>query len=356
MNKNCFLAFRNKKLNNFKAIEEVVSEFSSAGIYFDRVTDCNYSDGEEIARSVRECVGNYSVVVLFSPLSLVVTLKTFIEKLTGVCFDEAGVLHTENVIVFILQSDGGKLSVDDIVSVVVKSGGVRYERSLVKTVGAPREVIDSAIKKASEANADCSFNVNDVFTDSTIEIIYPQDIPKADYDSVCRALVGGLNDYIYALEDVTLAQRLYDLLKLRRMKISVAESFTGGGLAKRLVEVSGISEVYVEGLNTYSNESKMKRLGVKELTLGTHGAVSENTAYEMAEGLLSTGCCDLAVSTTGLAGPKSDSTLKPVGLCYIGVGTREKISVFEYRLQGSRQRITETAINLALFQAYKTIK
>ena len=95
-----------------------------------------------------------------------------------------------------------------------------------------------------------------------------------------------LNNYIYAMENISLAKRLFQILQLRRLKISVAESFTGGGLGKKLVDVPGISEVYFEGLNTYSNEAKTERLGVNELTLKQYGAVSEQTAYEMAEGLL----------------------------------------------------------------------
>ena len=86
------------------------------------------------------------------------------------------------------------------------------------------------------------------------------------------------------------------------------------------------------------------------------GAVSEKTAYEMALGLLNTGDCDIAISTTGLAGPKTDRSMLPVGLCYIAVGTRERICVYQYRFDGSRKDITEKAINYALFQAYKMLK
>ena len=76
----------------------------------------------------------------------------------------------------------------------------------------------------------------------------------------------------------------------------------------------------------------------------------------MVEGLLDTGNCDVAISTTGIAGPDSDGTLKPVGLLYIGAGTSDNINVFKYNLQGDRKTITETAINLALFHAFKTVK
>ena len=86
------------------------------------------------------------------------------------------------------------------------------------------------------------------------------------------------------------------------------------------------------------------------------GAVSDQTAYEMALGLLNTGDCDIAIATTGLAGPKSDRTLYPVGLCYMAIGTREKVSVYRYKFDGSRKDITEKGINYALFKAYKHLK
>ena len=151
-------------------------------------------------------------------------------------------------------------------------------------------------------------------------------------------------------------QQLISLLKLRGKRLSVAESFTGGGLAKRIVSVSGASEVYFECINTYNEASKIKRLGVSTYTIGTMGAVCEQTAYEMALGLLGTGDCDIAVATTGLAGPKTDRSMLPVGLCYSAVGTKERICVYKFKFDGSREEIMEKAINYALFSAYKQLK
>ena len=86
------------------------------------------------------------------------------------------------------------------------------------------------------------------------------------------------------------------------------------------------------------------------------GAVSEQTAYEMALGLLNTGDCDIAITTTGLAGPKSDRSMLPVGLCFIAVGTKEKVYVYRYKFDGDRTAVTEKAINYALFTAFKQLK
>lgn len=226
----------------------------------------------------------------------------------------------------------------------------------IKTVAAPVETINAALSNLKNACPNISIALSESFGDLKIEISDDGATDKTAFKKAYREVVLALNDYIYALEDIALAERLFQLLKLRKATVSVAESFTGGGISKRLVEIPGISEVFFEGLNTYSNKSKVERLGVKEETLEKYGAVSAQTAYEMAYGLLETGNCNLSIATTGIAGPKSDGTKKPVGLLYIAVGNEEHVSVYEYNLKGSRQSITETAINIALFLAFKKLK
>lgn len=234
---------------------------------------------------------------------------------------------------------------------------LRYDNIVIRLVGAPNDLLVNALDGARQIIGESvSLNVTELYGDCKIEIVYSSDTPEIALDEGVREMVKLLKDYIYAMEDVSLSEQLVRLLKLRRMKISIAESFTGGGVGKRLVEVSGVSEVFFEALNTYSNESKMQRLGVKEVTLSKHGAVSAETAREMAEGLLKTGNCNVAVSTTGIAGPKSDNTLKPVGLAFIGVGVGEDIAVYKFSFTGDRRTITETAINQALFLTYNRLK
>ena len=143
---------------------------------------------------------------------------------------------------------------------------------------------------------------------------------------------------------------------LRLFMLGVAESFTGGGVVSRLIEIPGASEVVYEGIVAYANGSKMRRLGVTAQTLEKQGAVSDETAYEMAVGLLERGNCSVAVATTGIAGPASDGTSKPVGLNYIAVGTKESVFVYKYIFKGDRRAITARAINQALFLIYKLIK
>ncbi len=226
----------------------------------------------------------------------------------------------------------------------------------IRTVAAPVETVNAALANLKNLCPNVSINVSESYGDLAIEITDDGTTEKEVFEKAYRETVTALNDYIYALENIPLTERLVQLLKLRKATISVAESFTGGGISKRLVEIPGVSEVYFEGLNTYSNKAKIERLGVREKTLEEFGAVSAETAYEMAYGLLSTGNCDICIATTGIAGPNSDNTKKPVGLVYIAVGNEENISVYEYNLKGNRKDVTETAINIALFLAFKKLK
>lgn len=355
--KNCLLVFRNKKVNSFDEAQTVIDSFGGASHYFDKISYIAYDCNDTIVKSVKDCRSDYDNAVVLCPKVMEEVLKDFISRLYGAAFDDFGRLSADGKDVFMLFSDvGNRLRVSDICATLDGKRGIKFDKTFIKTVGAPAEVISGAISKARKICGDIDFSVSGEFGDCTVEIKYPQTTPKGLFDEAYRTCLSELNEFVYALEDITLAEQLFRLLKLRRMKLSVAESFTGGGITRRLVQVSGMSEVLFEGLNTYSNEAKMSRLGVKEMTLLQYGAVSEETAYEMAEGLLKTGDCDISIATTGIAGPKSDNSLKPVGLIYIAVGQEENISVFKYNLTGGREAITQTAINLALFLAYKTLK
>ena len=355
--KKCLIFFRSKKINDFNGVNEILSGCASRGYYFEKVLCASYDDSREITFALKDAVENYSDAVIYCPKVMEKTLKNFISGVRGGEFSELNIYNSQDLTAFMLFTDNAnRLQIEDICAVWNKKYGVRYEKAYIKTVGAPSAVIKSAVSKIKTACESIDVNVSESFGDCKIELVYNGSTPKTLFDKALRGAVEVLNGYVYALDDITLEERLFQLLKLRRMKISVAESFTGGGISKRLVGVSGISEVYFEGLNTYSNEAKISRLNVNVDTLRIFGAVSKETAAQMAEGLISTGSCDVAVSTTGIAGPKSDNTKKPVGLLYIAVADGAQTQVYEYNLNGTRKSITQTAINLALFAVFKKLK
>lgn len=149
-------------------------------------------------------------------------------------------------------------------------------------------------------------------------------------------------------EGVTLEQSVAALLRERKLTVSVAESCTGGLLSARLVNVPGISEAYRAGFVTYSNKAKRKLLGVNKKTLEKYGAVSEQTAKEMAAGAAKTAKADVAVAITGIAGPGGGTEEKPVGLVYIGCSVCGIVQAERCRFQGSRAKIRENAAAAAL--------
>ncbi len=136
-----------------------------------------------------------------------------------------------------------------------------------------------------------------------------------------------------------LKQKLFELLSQKALTLSTAESCTGGMIGATLTSIPGISDHYGYGFVTYSNEAKQKLLGVKADTLQKYGAVSAQTAIEMAEGALLVSGADVAVSVTGIAGPGGGTAEKPVGLVYVGFATKDKRLFKKLNLSGDRDTV-----------------
>ncbi len=166
---------------------------------------------------------------------------------------------------------------------------------------------------------------------------------------VVKEIKSRLGNNIYTTEEeVTLERAVVELLLANELTVTCAESCTGGLLSARLINVPGVSDVYKSGYVTYSNKAKRKLLGVKKSTLNKYGAVSRQTAEEMARGLAFLSKSDVAVSITGLAGPDGGTEEKPVGLVYIACCVKGEVTVKEYHFSGNRQTIREAAASAAL--------
>ena len=148
--------------------------------------------------------------------------------------------------------------------------------------------------------------------------------------------------------DETLEMALTKLLIKKKYTMTTAESCTGGMIAARMVIAPGVSAVLKSGFITYANEAKEELLGVSHDTLEKFGAVSRETAEEMADGAVKAAHTDAAVAVTGIAGPDGGTKEKPVGLVYIGVNVRGNVEVREYHFSGSRQKIRESVTAAAL--------
>jgi len=148
-----------------------------------------------------------------------------------------------------------------------------------------------------------------------------------------------LNLYIKQLSTKT-EQKIARILLKKSMTISVAESCTGGLISSRLTDVAGSSAYIKENYVTYANEVKSKLLGVSEQTLGKYGAVSEQCAQEMVQGLFEKTGCDVALAITGIAGPGGALKDKPVGLVYIALKNKYATRVKKIELDPNYKRKT----------------
>lgn len=164
-----------------------------------------------------------------------------------------------------------------------------------------------------------------------------------------------LGNLIYNTGDVSIQETVGEMLVNKNMTIGVSESCTGGLVSAKLIEYPGISSVFLEGAVTYSNEAKMRTLNVKKDTLEKFGAVSEETAIEMAEGIAKRCGSRIGVSTTGIAGPGGGTEEKPVGLVYIGVCIDGKTKVERHVFSGNRNAVRNKASMTALNMIRKSL-
>lgn len=153
---------------------------------------------------------------------------------------------------------------------------------------------------------------------------------------------------LYATGETSIEEVVAKMLVENNLKIAVAESCTGGMVSASLINYPGISSVFMEGCVTYSNEAKMKSLGVKKETLDIYGAVSDKCAKEMASGVAARYNTNVGIATTGIAGPGGGTDEKPVGLVYFGIYINGKVISKKYVFNGDRQGVRERATRTIL--------
>jgi len=214
---------------------------------------------------------------------------------------------------------------------------------------------ESTVEEQIEDMVECQTNPTIAFLAPRGEVLIRL-TAKANSEAAAATMIGKvekeirlrLGEFIYGTDDDSLEKVVAGLLKERGLTISLAESCTGGLIAKRLTDIPGISENFMYGIVTYANEAKTHLLGVDPKTLEKYGAVSEETALEMARGVRQTGGTDLALSVTGVAGPGGGTPEKPVGLVYFGFADRDTTIAQEYCFAGDREVIRWQAANTAL--------
>ncbi|MGL5000635.1 MAG: CinA family nicotinamide mononucleotide deamidase-related protein [Cetobacterium sp.] len=216
--------------------------------------------------------------------------------------------------------------------------------------GIPESILEEKIKEFFiEPNIEYEFLVKDYGIIVRMQTFITL---KNTVEKIKEKIYNSIGSYILYEDDEKIEEKVINLLKKKNYTFSIAESCTGGMLSSTIVGLPGVSEIFKEGLVTYSNESKIKRLNVDENIIERYGAVSKEVAESMVAGLKT----DIAISTTGIAGPDGGNESKPVGLVYIGIKVKEKIVSFRFNFIGDREKIRKKTVLHSLFELYKILE
>ena len=336
----------------------VTDAMLSGGVFLDEVLILPYDQPSAISGHIARLSREFDGIFLVCDGALIASAREAVDAFSGEEQFEGAIKETTDHIFGVIPAgkEGVQIVMADVVPRIDRRRNQRYCRIELGIAVASSERVKKAMVLAEQAaEGRLLLHASNRYGLTKIEIIYNRETPKMIADEVVRILASELKEYLYTVNGDSLPRRLVDALKLHRLKISTAESFTAGGVGGAIVSVPGASAVFFEGINAYNSKSKCLRLGVNEATIEERGAASDETAYEMAAGLLSGHNCDIAIATTGMAGPDTDASGGPRGMCYIAVGTRHRISVYRHDILGDRETVTKTAINYALFHAYEEI-
>lgn len=179
---------------------------------------------------------------------------------------------------------------------------------------------------------------------------------KESVDKAIKLLTEKVGNYIVSEGEFNLSQIAFEQLKRCNKTVAVAESCTGGYLGKELTEISGASKYFMGGVISYSNESKVQILNVNKETLDKYGAVSQETAREMAINVRNLFGTDFGISITGIAGPGGGTPTKPVGTLFIGFSEKSGTNVYEYHLGENRSINRERAVTNAFLLLINKLK
>ena len=222
----------------------------------------------------------------------------------------------------------------------------------IRMYGIPESYLNDLLAPVIEEFKEAKFTFLPEFPE-----VYLRVRGKGDQDLLRSELERLIGKYVYTWEGKPLAVVFGEELKRRGLFFAVAESCTGGLVAKSITDIPGSSNYFDRGFVTYSNQAKMDHLGVKKETLEKYGAVSEQTAREMVEGVLANSNADIAASITGIAGPTGGTPEKPVGTVYTAIADREgRIEVVRNFFPGNREQVRTQTMVKVLFGVIKWVE
>ncbi len=217
-----------------------------------------------------------------------------------------------------------------------------------KIHGLTESRLDELVKPV-KLGSDAKLSFRAHFPDLTLRLTVSGGAAREkDFADIRQQLRQILSPYIYAEGNATLEEVVGRLLLDRHQSLALAESCTGGLISQRITRVAGSSAYYLGGAVTYSNDAKVRFLGVKPATLEKHGAVSRETALEMSQGIREKTGADVGLSVTGIAGPAGGSAAKPVGTVWISIAMEDSHEARLFQFHGERERVILGASQAAL--------
>ena len=335
--------------------------FEASGYPFSEFRWLSVREIGEISNVVADCkntADNLTVLVHGLPIASVKAsvLSGFDCEETPNSVGGEGVFTVGEKSLFLMDSKDSVFAKEVCIPFLHKKYGVRIGDIVLRCVGVDEYRMQEILQKGENyAQGRVKIVRSNRYGEDVIRIFYDENTPRMLTDDLLRYFTDSLRDNLYAMDDTPLEQQLVELLRLRRRKIAVAESFTGGAVANSIVQIPGASEVFYEGIVCYDTNSKIRRLGVNPLTVKAHTVVSREVALEMVQGLLEDGNCDIAIATTGYASPTGDPS-RPAGLCYIAVANEQKAEIIRCNFSGTREQIIESGKRTALFSLNRILR
>lgn len=241
------------------------------------------------------------------------------------------------------------------IPLINKKSKKRYGVIVFKTYGKTQDELKVILKDYMSKKGKVQLGFFPDFLECEVHARCSASMAKEEMNGISFKLNELLYGCTYSYSRITIAERVAQMLKEENLKLKLAESFTGGALGSAFTALPGASEYLMEDAVTYSVAAKHKRLGVPLELIAEKGAVSGDTAYSMALGLMTGGDCDIAIATTGNAGPTVQNG--NAGLCFVAIGiTGEKsIAVVKYTFDGDRAYNIKAGVKNALFLLYESL-
>lgn len=268
------------------------------------------------------------------------------------------IIESENKVVIILPGPPREMQPmfdESVVPYLQKNSGYKIVSKYLRIFGIGESTLEEMIMDLVEKQEDVTIATYAKMGEVTVRLTCKSKLSEEGFNKICpfeEEIIKRLGSYVYSTENENLEKVVARMLLDNNLTIAIAESCTGGLICSKLVSVSGISKAFNRGIVSYSNDSKIEDLGVNKDTIKNFGAVSKETAIEMAEGVQKLAGSDIGVSITGIAGPGGGTAKKPVGLMYIALAYKGNTVYKKLNLSGDRERI----INVASLHTFDLIR